>query len=228
MAQAGERDGERRLEPPVALTTATGVEAALAAARREVLVLAAACPARARRADLDNLRRGVRYRVVVPDDRTARAAAAALADAGADVRTTTGVPVDVLVVDGAVAVFPHGPGAGAAIVTLAAAVTTAAELFERVWATTAGGITTPAGTGLTRQDREVLVLLSTGCADESMAAQLGVSVRTVRRRVRAIMNRLGARSRFQAGVRAAWLGWLAPGTAGRAEEGPSPIRATAV
>jgi len=47
-----------------------------------------------------------------------------------------------------------------------------------------------------------------GATDEVVAAQLGVAVRTVRRTVATLMNRLGARSRFQAGVKAAGRGWL--------------------
>lgn len=54
----------------------------------------------------------------------------------------------------------------------------------------------------------MLRLLSLGATDEFAAAQLGISVRTVRRMVAQIMNRLGARSRFQAGVKAADRGWL--------------------
>jgi DNA-binding NarL/FixJ family response regulator len=55
----------------------------------------------------------------------------------------------------------------------------------------------------------VLELLAAGCTDASVAARLEVSVRTVRRSMAAIMSRLGARSRFQAGLKAADRGWLA-------------------
>jgi DNA-binding NarL/FixJ family response regulator len=54
----------------------------------------------------------------------------------------------------------------------------------------------------------VLSLLEAGYPDESIAVRLGVSVRTVRRMITAMMDRLGARSRFQAGARAADSGWL--------------------
>jgi DNA-binding NarL/FixJ family response regulator len=52
--------------------------------------------------------------------------------------------------------------------------------------------------------------MSAGYTDESAAARLGVSVRTVRRMMSTIMTRLGARSRFQAGIRAADRGMLVP------------------
>lgn len=56
--------------------------------------------------------------------------------------------------------------------------------------------------------RETLEILQLGVTDDVAARRLGVSVRTVRRRVAAVMELLGAGSRFEAGVRAAQAGWL--------------------
>jgi DNA-binding NarL/FixJ family response regulator len=61
---------------------------------------------------------------------------------------------------------------------------------------------------LSERERQLLRLLTAGYTDESAAVRLGISVRTVRRTVSGIMDRLGARSRFQAGVKAADRGWL--------------------
>jgi len=58
------------------------------------------------------------------------------------------------------------------------------------------------------QDRQVLLMLAGGATDETIARQLGLSTRTVERRVRAMLDRLGAETRFQAGVQAARRGWL--------------------
>ncbi len=58
------------------------------------------------------------------------------------------------------------------------------------------------------RERQLLTLLTAGYTDESAATRLGISARTVRRMVSGIMSRLGARSRFQAGVKAADRGWL--------------------
>jgi DNA-binding CsgD family transcriptional regulator len=52
------------------------------------------------------------------------------------------------------------------------------------------------------EDRPILRLLSAGRKDESAARELGMSVRTYRRRVADLMTALGAESRFQAGARA--------------------------
>jgi DNA-binding CsgD family transcriptional regulator len=54
----------------------------------------------------------------------------------------------------------------------------------------------------------LLELLADGLKDEAVARALGVSVRTVRRMVAELMNRLDARSRFQAAILAKQRGWL--------------------
>lgn len=55
---------------------------------------------------------------------------------------------------------------------------------------------------------QVIRLAAQGVCDESIARQLGVSVRTVRARFADAMTELGAQSRFHAGVEAARRGWL--------------------
>ncbi|KOV87291.1 hypothetical protein ADL03_07860 [Nocardia sp. NRRL S-836] len=200
----------------------TRITALLAAAQHEVLVMSSLTTAVnhplgvVRRHDHDNLRRGVRYRLVVPDDaRTAPVLGpqlGMLSLAGADVRTVTEVPTDAMVIDGTVVVLPaEQQSAGrVAMFRLPSLVTTTVELFERVW--TSGvplaAYDLPVSAELGMRERELLSLLSSGSTDEKAAARLGVSVRTVRRMVSDIMNRLGARSRFQAGVKAADRGWL--------------------
>lgn len=83
-------------------------------------------------------------------------------------------------------------------------------LFEAYWERAfpvAGGATArPAE--LTDKDVEVLRLLGTGLKDEAIARQLGISMRTVRRRVLRMMDLLHASTRFQAGAQAMRRGWL--------------------
>jgi DNA-binding NarL/FixJ family response regulator len=55
---------------------------------------------------------------------------------------------------------------------------------------------------------EAIWLLAQGYTDETVAKRLGVSPRTSRRIVESMMRRLGARSRFQAGVFAQRSGLL--------------------
>lgn len=54
--------------------------------------------------------------------------------------------------------------------------------------------------------RVILEALGSGLTDESAARRLGVSLRTYRRRVAELMEKLEAGSRFQAGLRAGELG----------------------
>ena len=61
---------------------------------------------------------------------------------------------------------------------------------------------------LTDDHLEVLVLMNAGLKDEAIARQLGVSMRTVRRRVLQIMDLLHASTRFQAGAQAIRRGWI--------------------
>lgn len=58
------------------------------------------------------------------------------------------------------------------------------------------------------QRRLLLHQLARGAKDEHIARTLGVSLRTVRRRIAEIMEELGAESRFQAGTEAVRRGWL--------------------
>ncbi|GAA1157120.1 helix-turn-helix transcriptional regulator [Nocardioides aquiterrae] len=54
---------------------------------------------------------------------------------------------------------------------------------------------------LTRRQRQVVALMSTGLGDDAIADTLGVSVRTVRADIAALLDLLGVRTRFAAGVR---------------------------
>ncbi len=179
----------------------TGVDALLAKARAEVVVMATGGMS-LRRVDQANLRRGVRYRVLLPD--ALRPSAPALAPC--DVRTLPQVPMDGVVVDGVAAVLPAEQGV--AVFRLPSVVRAAVELFERVWPEAVAAYDVGDDCELSRRERELLTLLFAGSTDEAAAARLDVSVRTVRRMVADIMNRLGARSRFQAGAKAADRGWL--------------------
>ncbi len=58
------------------------------------------------------------------------------------------------------------------------------------------------------EQRMLLGQLAGGAKDEQIARALGVSVRTVRRRVADLLDELGADSRFQAGAEAVRRGWL--------------------
>ena len=194
-----------------------GIADLLATATTEVLAmstLSAANPA-FRYLGGQAVRPGVRFRALFPD--TARTAPslcrhlATLSLAGAEVRTMPEIPMDAVVVDGRVVVLPAEQNAGSvAALRLPSVVVTTRALFQRLWPDSVPLTDSGRSTGLDLSDRELetLRLLAAGATDDVVAAQLGVAVRTVRRTVAVLMDRLGARSRFQAGVKAAGRGWL--------------------
>ncbi|WP_197319156.1 helix-turn-helix transcriptional regulator [Saccharomonospora sp. NB11] len=163
-----------------------------------------------------NLRRGVRYRVLLPErDLTSvegRRLAHAWAAEGAEVRTTSDVPLCALLIDDTATVLPGTDTTaptGTTLFTLPSVVAATRTLFARMWESATPLHRPGADTeALTPREREILVLLASGRTDESVACLLGVSVRTVRRLVAGLMDRLDARSRFEAGVKAARRGWL--------------------
>lgn len=66
----------------------------------------------------------------------------------------------------------------------------------------------------TEEELVLLSLLATGLKDDAAAARLGWNPRTLRRRLRSAMTKLGAASRFQAGYLAAAAGWIPSGGEG--------------
>lgn len=132
---------------------------------------------------------------------------------GIQIRLSPEIPLRTVVVDGRAAVLPldpDDPGRGALFVHSRSLVACANALFTASWA--AGEPLLQEGAvpdvDLSDRDRQLLVLMGTGAPDETVARQLGVAVRTVRRDLARLLDELGASSRFQAGVLAARRGWL--------------------
>ncbi len=65
---------------------------------------------------------------------------------------------------------------------------------------------TPSSSAAATRDAIILRLLASGASDSTITRRLGISQRTVERRVRHLMDSLGAETRFQAGVEAARQG----------------------
>lgn len=192
--------------------------------RREVLSLhAGAVPTRAMlghaaQADLELIERGVSVRVVYPSSFAqidyVRDFVAQQVDAGAYYRFADAVPYRLIISDGLRAVVPH-----AATEEAQGAILTSEPTFVRALRHLAmgmlrqgvdlAGIDASGGhSGPSEMELKVIRVLSMGLTDEAAARRLCVSERTFRRHVSALMERLGAVSRFQAGVRAVERGWL--------------------
>lgn len=133
---------------------------------------------------------------------------------GAQVRLSPVLPIRVLIVDRAGAVLPFDPESrdeGAILTTAPGMVMALWELFDRYWNDAIPLADAPPfdeATSLTDSEAELLKILSAGLTDEAAAKRLGVSVRTVKRRMEDLMRRLEAGSRFEADYRAAKRGWL--------------------
>jgi DNA-binding CsgD family transcriptional regulator len=191
-----------------------GLAELLASAEDEVIAMSSLSPAGPTLRPRE-VKHGVRYRAIFPDHArttpTIGRHLGALSLAGVAVRTIPHVPMNMIVIDGSVTVLPADTTNGSvAVLRLTSVVATALELFERIWpdAVPLADSDLPDEADLSLREQEMLRLLALGATDEVAAAHLDISVRTVRRMVAQIMNRLGARSRFQAGVKAADRGWL--------------------
>jgi DNA-binding CsgD family transcriptional regulator len=129
--------------------------------------------------------------------------------AGAAVRKHVGLPTWLFIVDRKTVVVPRDPddaGAGLVLLHRAGQVRSALWMFAQAWRT-ASPLPQPNGPhALSRWERRVLAQLASGIKDEAAARKLGVSVRTYRRYVTELCERLGASSRFEAGMRAAQNG----------------------
>jgi DNA-binding CsgD family transcriptional regulator len=80
--------------------------------------------------------------------------------------------------------------------------------FESLWDRAAPMPELEAGRMIPDGRQFLLEQLMAGATDEVIARQLGIGLRTVRRRIAALMTELGVDTRFQAGVEAVRRGWL--------------------
>jgi DNA-binding CsgD family transcriptional regulator/sugar-specific transcriptional regulator TrmB len=138
---------------------------------------------------------------------------------GEDARVLRNVPLKLLVVDRTWAILPLtssqiGTSGSAVLVHRSRLTDALVSLFEALWEQ-ASPITTVdeliESDGVvsgTPPDVQLLRLLAAGLKDETIARHLDVSERTLRRRVTTLLDRLGAASRFQAGIQAVRRGWL--------------------
>jgi len=166
--------------------------------------------------------RGVRYRVLIERSAFDRpgffAAASDSLQAGEEVRVVQELPMRLLIVDRRIALVPllsgSGGSIGALIVHSSGMLDALLALFDRVWR---DGLPLVLGTdgmaegqsdGLPELDSRILGLLLAGLTDQAVANQLNLSMRTVQRRVRALMDLVAADTRLQLGFHAARRGWL--------------------
>ena len=212
-------------------------------ARHEVLALVKAPVAVVGSADNDAedaaVDRGVQYRAVF--ERSMLQEEPRLYDEiervqarGEEMRLAASVPLKLFIVDRAIALVPLGPTPaavpGALLVHPSGLLDALVALFEAVWRDSV-----PAAPGradlegerpdpLTDLDVRILTLLLAGLTDQAVASALGTSVRTVQRRVRALMTMAEVETRMQLGWAASRLGWPVGGTTSRTAAGAPAAR----
>jgi predicted transcriptional regulator len=177
-------------------------------------------PTRENAAEAQALGRGVTYRTIYDRDVVdfpgrAGHVRAAIA-AGEQARVASRLPMKMVICDEQAALIPVAPltiGRAAAYLIYPSALLDAlSSLFEAIW-DGARPLAVSADGGIEHEelsdfDARVLKLLADGATDGAISRALDCSLRTVQRRVRAIMHRLGVTTRFQAGLEARARQWI--------------------
>lgn len=133
------------------------------------------------------------------------------AEIGEEIGVVPSVLTRMVVVGPRRAILPEPLGVGSptrVVIRQPAIVGILQAYFDELWDSATR--VEPSGGQIGRQDQRRLLLaeLADGVKDEQIARNLDLSLRTVRRRVAALMTELGVDTRFQAGVEAVRRGWL--------------------
>lgn len=134
--------------------------------------------------------------------------------AGEQARVLTSVPVKLVIIDDAYALVSLSIKEADVhntmlVVQPCGLLSALIALFEQSWqnALPFQGRTTRPG-GLAPADRRLLWLLAGGAGDDVIAREMGISRRTLYRRLQVLMAQLGAANRFQMALQAQRSGWL--------------------
>ncbi len=195
-------------------------------ARREVLALVqaqvAVVTAEENVDEAVAIERGVDYRVVVEREVLQRpgffADAASSIAVGEQIRVAQTLPLRMLIADRELALLPLAPTAedsagGALLVHPSGLLDALLSLYDFVWQSASPLVATGDGARSTADrlddiDAQVLSLLLAGLTDQAVGGQLGLSLRTVQRRVSQLMDRARVGTRLQLGHEACRRGWV--------------------
>ena len=164
------------------------------------------------------LERGVRYRVIVERGVLERPGyldlARGVGELGEEIRVLPALPTRMFIADDAMALLPmrsHGDhsSTGALLVHPSGLLDLVIAIFEEYWKS-ATRLLIDEEALRTRDgvDLDLLKLLLLGLTDATVAGQLGISVRTVQRRIAEMMEMAGVTTRIQLGAEAVRRSWL--------------------
>jgi DNA-binding CsgD family transcriptional regulator len=158
--------------------------------------------------------RGVRYRVLIDreflqmpggSDIVAQAL-----EEGEDVRFAPRVPIKMIIADRELGMLPllsdQNTAAASVLVHASGMLDAMIALFDEVWRHSQP-VAGAAESSLEELDQRVLLLLLAGLTDHAIASSLGLSARTVQRRIRYLMDLAGVDTRVQLGWHAARKDW---------------------
>lgn len=172
--------------------------------------------------ELERLAAGIRYRVVYTHEALEVPGRfevlQRLIAAGQEARSLPSLPMKLVVADRRLALLPlqidtSQALTSAIVVHASSLLELLALVFEEHWrrASPVHDVEREAAgsaDGLDPVEHRILAMLASGLKDETVARQLGVTERTVRRHVRVILARLDATTRLQAALRARDRGWI--------------------
>jgi sugar-specific transcriptional regulator TrmB/DNA-binding CsgD family transcriptional regulator len=172
--------------------------------------------------ELELLERGIRCRAIYDRDAVTPPGRLSLlnrmVELGEEARVLSGLPTKLALSDSRMALIPlnvDSPGMeGAVVIHRSSLLDALRMLFEILWerAVPLGGRGSNAPvadeTQISSVDSKLLQCLASGMTDAVIAREMATTERTVRRRVRRLMDSFGAQTRFQAGMQAARRGWL--------------------
>jgi len=171
----------------------------------------------------EGLRRGVQYRAIIDREVLAQPGmpamvAESLAE-GEQIRVVERVPVKMIIADADIAMVPllsgHNTSPESVLVRASGLLDALIAYFEATWARAYPLVANAAGDGVLDvdpdgvddADAQMLTLLLSGLTDQAVASQLGTSLRSVQRRIAALMDRAGVNTRIQLGWHAKSNGW---------------------
>jgi DNA-binding CsgD family transcriptional regulator/DNA-binding MarR family transcriptional regulator len=174
--------------------------------------------ARQEKRQLEQMTAGIAYRTIYQEskrDSPLRSASMMRTIAGGEkARILREPPVKLTITDdqAAILALDPPPGAEGSLVVLlvhpSGFLDTLIRIFESLWRLAVPADVVDGDQELSAGDREILSLMASGATDDAISRRLGMSRRTVVRRAARLLERLGASTRFQAGVQAAHRGWL--------------------